>query len=221
MDSRSTLLDASVSMLRTIPIFARVPFVTCLMALVVGAFPAAAQTGPTPLSRTQFGIGYVANAPDAVAGGTAYVLLPRAGGIGFYVDAKFDVSSPSKELGYNPDVTATQVENESSGAEFIKFEESWKSFNVGLMRPLTPSLVAYAGGGIAKATRFDLYQVSLNDPLGLGGIVWAKNPDEGETRLNVMVGVLMRITRRVSTHFGYETQPSGMTVGITLRIPPW
>ena len=177
--------------------------------------------GPTPLSRTQFGVGYVGNAPDAMVGGAAYVLFPRWGGIGIYVDAKFDGTSPADERGYDPDYTSGRVANEVEGADFIKTEGSWHSFNVAIMRPLTPSFVAYAGGGVAKVDQFDLYNVPLATPVGFGGTVWAENPETAETRVNFMVGFMMRMTGRVTAQFGYETQPDGVTAGVSLRLPSW
>jgi hypothetical protein len=107
------------------------------------------------------------------------------------------------------------------GSKFLGSESSWKSFNVAVMRSLTPSLVGYAGGGMAKRTLYDLYNIDSQSPVGVSGVVWAENPDAAETRVNLMVGVLMRLTGRVSAHFGYETQPHGVTVGVSLRIPRW
>ncbi len=208
------------------------PFSTSVVVLALaalGAAPASAQfpdqaparpRGPQPLTTTQYGIGYVANAPDATVGGGAYVLSPRWGGIGVYLDAKFDISNPTDERGYDPSVTSQQVAD-MVGGQFRGTEASWRSMNVALMRPLTPSLIAYAGGGMARMTVFDLYNVDPEEPVGLGGLVWAENPDATETRVNLMVGFLMRLTSRVSAHFGYETQPAGATVGASLRIPRW
>lgn len=198
------------------------PVAACLATLALPAAPAAAQQGSIPaLSRTQFGVGWVGNAPEATLGGSAYVLLPRSGGIGLYVDAKFDASNPSGERGYDASVTSSQIAAQVVGATFVKTEDSWSSVNVAVMRPLTPYLIAYAGGGLARATRFDLWDVEPETPFGEGGVVWAEAPDQEETSVNLMVGVLMRLTRRASAHFGYETKPSGLTVGVSLRLPPW
>ena len=178
------------------------------------------QRGPQPLSTTQYGIGYVANAPDLMVGGGAYVLSPRWGGVGLYVDAKFAVADPTSDRGFDASVTSKQVAN-MVGGKFLGSESSWKSFNVAVMRPLTSSLVAYAGGGVAQMTQYDLYNIDPQSPVGVSGVVWAENPDAAETRVNLMVGVLMRLTGRISAHFGYETQPDGVTVGASLRIPRW
>jgi len=188
--------------------------------LLFGGLPVEAQSDPGPMSRTQFGIGYIANAPEAMAGGSGYVILPRWGGIGVFVDAKFDISNPTGERGFDPSVTASRIRDQVGG-EFIKGEDSWWSANVGVLRPLTPFLMVYGGGGFARKTLFELYDVDVNSGVGEGGVVWAEDPGAQETRANLMVGIIMRLTGRVSTHLGLETQPRGLTVGASLRIPRW
>jgi hypothetical protein len=95
------------------------------------------------------------------------------------------------------------------------------SVNLAVVRPLTPFLMAYAGGGMARVTRYELYNVDLQDPAGVGGVVWTENPDREETRANFMAGIIMRLTSSVSTQIGFETQPRGLTVGASLRLPKW
>lgn len=182
--------------------------------------PLSAQNSSQRLTRTHFGLGFVGNAPDAIVGGSGYVVLPRGGGIGFYVDAKFDLESPSGERGYDPDVTVEEVEG-VHGGDFVKSESSWRSFNAAIIRPVTPFLMVYGGGGAAFRTRYSLFNVSQTGGVGIGGLVWAEDPREEETRINLMAGMIMRLTSNVSTHFGLETQPRGLTVGASLRLPPW
>lgn len=196
--------------------------VLALAAVGALAAPAASQTaGPPPLSRTQFGVGFVANAPDAILGGSAYVLLPTAGGIGIYVDAKFDNADPSGELGFDARYTSRQVAGELGGV-FVKREASWRSVNAAVIRPLTPSFMAYVGGGIAYATYYDLFaNVPPEVDAGHGGVVWAESPDDEGSVGNLMFGVMLRMTSRLTTQFGYETNPKGVTAGISLRLPAW
>lgn len=192
-----------------------------LAAAVASASGTQAQVrGPAPLSTPQFGFGYVANAPEAMAGGSAYVVVPGWGGIGIYVDAKFDVSNPSDEKGWDPNVTSAVVRT-SPEAKYLQSEESWKSFNVAVVRPLTPFLMGYVGGGLAKVRVFDLYAAPQDFPYGFSGVVWAHDPASDATRVNLMAGMLMRMSRRVTAQFGYETHPQGVTVGLSLRLPPW
>lgn len=183
------------------------------------AQPLWAQSTPRELSRTQFGIGYVANAPDLLAGGGGYVLFPTWGGIGLYVDAKFDTGNPSDDLAFQPGLTPDEVEDQLPGAEFIKREGSWRSFNVGLVRPVSPFLLAYGGAGYATASYYRLYEVVGDDDIGRA--IWVEAPEDDESRVNLMLGVFMRLTGRISTQFGFETQPRGITAGASLRLPRW
>jgi len=199
----------------------RLPVAALLAGLLLCPHAAVAQQkGPQPLTRTQFGLGYVANAPDAMVGGSAYVLLPHAGGIGLYVDAKFNPSDQTSERGWDPSVTSLEVAGRE-GSKFIRTEESWKSYNVALMRPVSTSLIIYAGAGVAKLTRYDLYEVDPLSDIGLSGVAWTLNPATAETKTNLMVGIMMRLTSFVTAQFGYETQPSGVTVGASVRLPRW
>jgi hypothetical protein len=81
--------------------------------------------------------------------------------------------------------------------------------------------MAYVGGGITRLTRYEIYNVDLNDPAGVGGLVKVENPEREATRPNFMAGVFMRLSSLISTQFGFETQPQGVTVGVSLRLPPW
>lgn len=200
------------------PRFLSLPLLT-LLVLGLMAAPTAAQESAL-LSHTQFGVGFVGNAPDAIVGGGAYVIFPKFGGIGLYVDAKFDPSNPTGERGWDASVTSAEVANDIGG-DYIKTEASWQSFNVALVRPFSPTIIAYAGAGVAKSTSYDLYNVALDSGVGYGGVVWAEDTEREETKVNVLFGVITRISRRISAHFGYDTQPSGLTVGFSLRMPAW
>lgn len=182
--------------------------------------------GPTealtqePLSRTQYGIGYVVNAPDMMGGGSVYVLSPRWGGIGLYADVKLDISSPTGDNGYDADATSAEV-SRSSDAILRESWESWKSVSLALIRPLSPSFMFYVGGGLSRVSYFDLYNVGLQSPYGYGGIALVENPAAEQTVGNLIFGVMTRLSSRITTQFGYETQPDGVTVGVSLRLPAW
>jgi hypothetical protein len=36
-----------------------------------------------------------------------------------------------------------------------------------------------------------------------------------------MLGVFFRLTSLISSQFGFETQPRGITAGASLRLPRW
>lgn len=203
--------------------FPRLRTLAAAVAALGAMAPAAAAQirTPEPLTRTQFGVGFVANAPDAVLGGSAYVLLPVAGGIGLYVDAKFDSSNPSGELGFDGRYTSLQVRTDLGG-QFVKREASWRSMNVAVVRPINPSFMAYVGGGIATASYYDLFSnVPIDVDVGHGGVVWAESPEEEESAANFMFGIMLRLSSRITTQFGYESRPKGVTAGASLRLPAW
>lgn len=201
--------------------------IVLLSAFTFEAAPLQGQSVPPPLTRTQFGVGYAGNAPDALVGGNAYVLLPElgpiGGGIGLYVDFKVDPDNPTNERGYNSDLTVAELlADPNRDADRVgEDEHSFKSVNVALIRPVTPFLMAYVGAGAAVRTVYETYNVAQNDPAGVGGVVVAENPDKEATRMNLMVGIMMRMSPLITSQFGFETQPKGLTFGLSLRLPRW
>lgn len=217
-------------MFRSFPLAGFLRTLVAGVALAAPAVPVMAQMppqtqtqphAPPPLHSVQYGFGYIANLPDEEVGGAAYVILPRWGGVGLYVDAKFGVSGPSHYNGYDSSVNAAYIDNEVGG-EFIKSEGSWWSANAAFLKTLSPYFTVYAGGGVAHLTEYALYDLIDTDTgIGFGGVAWVQDPRRDQYRTNFLVGMITRLTSRVSAHFGYETQPDGVTAGLTLRIPRW
>jgi len=172
------------------------------------------------LDRTQFGIGYVANAPDEMGGVGGYVVFDKWGGIGVYVDYKWDLSSPANEEGYEEGLTAEEVPFVVANANFLERKSSYKGFNVALVRPISSFLMVYGGGGMAKRTRYHSYE-DVSTTLGRGGVFWVESIDETGDFFNAMAGLMMRVGSRITSHFGFETAPRGVTAGLSLRLPRW
>lgn len=168
----------------------------------------------------QFGLGYVANAPDQMAGASAYVILPVLGGLGVYVDAKADVDSPSEDVAFRPDLTGAEVRSspDFTGARFLNQEFSFRSVNVALLRPINPGVSIYAGAGLAWGENYKLYEQIIGDE---GFALWVADPEFDETRTNLLVGLVLRISSVLSSQVGYETEPRGFTAGVSLRLPRW
>lgn len=199
-----------LSALRTSVLFS----LSLLWAASWGAAPAKAQM----LSWSRFGIGYVTDAPSMMAGVSAYVLFPSLGGWGLYGDAKFDPGSPAHDR-YFEHMTAQDAENSVPGLQFIQKQDSWQGFNVAVVRPVTPGLMLYVGGGYAKRRRYNSY----NDPsqqLGQLGIFWAQSTRDTHATGNLMVGGYLRMGRYIAFQTGIETRPLGFTLGGTLKFPP-
>ena len=186
--------------------------------LVLGKQPVAGQAPGSGFDRPHVGLGYVANAPHMMVGVSGYAIFPYLGGIGLYLDAKLDVENPSGDNIFEDHLTARQVVEQVSGAEFIQRELSYQAVNVALMRPITHSLSVYAGGGLVRVAEYHLFQEFSSD-LGVAGIFWVEAPGVEEVRGNLMVGAFLRMSSFLSTQVGYETEPQGFTVGASLRLP--
>jgi hypothetical protein len=193
-------------------------FGMAVMSAIGLAGQSVAAQGP---ARPHVGIGYVANAPDVMVGGVAYVVWPALGGIGLYVDAKFPGGNPSGSEDFEEGLTPGQVESQVPGVDFRRKESSWRSFSVALIRPLNSSLMVYGGLSRFNRTEYWLYEADPTVDLGRAGVFWVESPDDAESGVSVMAGALMRLSSLISTQFGFESRPKGITVGVSLRLPPW
>jgi hypothetical protein len=204
------------------PLTTRSPFL-CVASLVgaLSCVPAsgAAQSVARPLSWSRFGIGYVANAPNMMAGVSGYVLFRALGGIGLYADAKFDVDSPGRDPYYYPNWTPSQVEDSVRDVFPVDHQVSWRAFDVAVVRPVTPGLMVYAGVGYAQKKRYQSYQ-DPSKQLGQLGLFWVEAPDLRVNTASAMFGVFMRMSRVLAFQTGFETTPRGFTLGATIKFPP-
>lgn len=192
--------------------------------LVLAGAPAvvAAQGVPSarPLAPLQprVGVGYTPNIPHQFAGASLHYLTPDVlGGLGFYVDAKFDTSSPRDEEGYLPDLTAEQVEATRNDPVFQR-EWSWQSINFALMRPINPTFVVYAGGGYSRGVQFNQY-VDPEAEMGRLGYYWVEEDRIAGAYANFIGGAFFQVGRNVAFQFGGESRPGGFTLGVSYLLP--
>jgi hypothetical protein len=190
------------------------PLCLALAAAGLAAAPLAAQD----TLGVRFGVGYTANAPEMLAGASGFVILPAMGGIGLYLDAKFNPDSPRKDGAFLEGRTALQIEDEVAGVRFQDSKDSYRSFNVAVVRPMTPSMMLYAGAGISQMTRYREY-FDPTEEMGLIGFFWVEAPDEKSTSINGLAGAFLRISSLISFQTGFETNPKGFTVGATFHLP--
>jgi hypothetical protein len=181
-----------------------------LPALLAALLPAAASAQETEL-RPHFGVGYVINGPHQFLGFSAQALSLRLGGIGAYVDMKFDRSSPSREVEFDATLTAAQAEDRF-GDRLFQEESSWRSFNVALLRPVIPELILYAGVGSSSQTHYRTYY-DESASRGLEGLYTVEDPRESGNRMNLLGGGFFRIGPTLMLQFGVEMKPRGFTVG--------
>lgn len=196
-------------------------------SLLVGAALAAVAAStalPAPVSAqiatTRYSIGYVANTPDLLAGVGASVVFPAFGGLGVFVDAKFDIEPPTGESQFIGTMTAREVQAQIQGVRFLDSDDSWRTYNAGLIRPVTSSLMLYAGAGYAERKRYRFYH-DREEEVGEFGFLWVEAPEEEKTTINALFGGYMRVSQTFAFQIGFETAPRGLTVGASLGYPGW
>lgn len=189
--------------------------------LLLTALPAAAQIG-VPASRARqlqprLGVGYLANIPNQFAGASAHVLTGFMGGLGLYVDVKFDPQSPEDEEGFIDSLTVAEVE-ENLNDQLFSDEGVWTSFNVAVMKALGPQFVVYAGAGWADAKQYVEYLDGERE-LGLQGFYWVRDEEGSGSELNVMGGAMFQLTQNFAFQIGAESAPRGFTMGASYLVP--
>lgn len=190
------------------------------VAVAVVLLAVAPSIGHAQVARPYVGLGYVASAPELFGGGAIYGVLPGLlGGLGLYIDAKFDLERPTENRGYEPDLTAEQVENEI-GDEFFRSEGSWYNINAALMRPLNDRLVLYLGAGYASQKIYNRYHdEEQTGEYGFGNYYWVEDVAAARTVVNVLGGAFIRIADNINVQFGAERHPNGFTVGASYLLP--
>jgi hypothetical protein len=193
-----------------------IPLASLLAAAALAqAAPAQAQQASGSLPRV--GVGFVANAPHEFLGVSVHAVSPFLGGLGIYVDAKIGNDYPSDEPGFDPDLTAAEVEDLYPDELFTE-RSDWRSVNVALIRPVLPELMVYAGAGYSDEGRYHEYY----DPTatrGIAGFYWVEDPENSGGQVNLLAGAMFGISQNVFIQFGVETKPRGVTVGASYSLP--
>lgn len=194
-------------------------------ALVLGVLsaPAAAQTGlPRGAGLEQLpriGLGYVTNAPTILTGMSAWGVVDVMGGLGLYVDGKLNLNTPADASDFAADLTVSEVEA-TPNQQLMSDESGWWSVNAALIRPLSPELMIYLGAGYAYRDQFRRYydpeETLVQDTFGW---YWVRDETASGGSLNLLGGAFFRIGSRLALQFGYETTPSGGTVGVSYSLP--
>lgn len=170
-------------------------------------------------AATYVGIGYVANVPTTFLGFSALVTTPRfLGGAGLYADFKLTTGSPGDSPYYLPNVTVADAEF-TFGDQMFSKESDWVSVNLAMVYAITGELALYGGAGYSKREHYRQY---YDETLTRGdlGFYWVSDPDNSGTRVNVLGGALLRVTRFALFQLGVESQPLGADVGVVLTFAP-
>jgi len=199
------------------------PAVVAFALLSLCASTAAAQNQLEPalerafLERPFVALGYVANAPEQLAGVGLIVTHPAIRRWGAYVNFKWSPDSPKKRSNYDPTITSIDVENEFRD-EYVSFDIVWTSINVAVARTVMPQLTVYAGAGHARSEGFDQF-FDEEQERGEQGYYWVTHPDDEKTEVNYFVGAFLRAGRYFAFQIGLESAPKGFTVGGSLVLP--
>jgi hypothetical protein len=188
------------------------PVITLLAALF-----ATGAEGQQAALRSHVGAGFVINGPHQFTGFSAQALTLALGGLGVYVDTKFDRSSPAGDREFDPALTAEQAEDRF-GDPLYSEESSWRSFNVAVLRPVLPELILYGGVGASRQKHYRSYYDESFER-GLRGFYTVEDPRETGNRVNLLGGAFFRISPTILVQFGVETMPRGITVGGVYTFP--
>ena len=182
--------------------------------------PAVAQSDLAPTegfgNMPRLGIGYVTNSPEMFSGVGGYVVLDVLGGLGLYVDGKLGLNSPAGEVDYVDSLTVRDVDG-APGMNLELEESGWWSVNAAVLRPISPELMLYLGGGYAYDTRFRRYRDASME-LGTFGYYWVRDEEASGGRLNVLGGAFFRMSESLALQFGAEMEPPGFTVGLSYSL---
>lgn len=188
-------------------------FWATLLILAASHSPAFAQSGPEPVyDQPHWFVGYVANAPQLLLGGTVAALPPGLGGWGVYADAKLGVESPADDRFFTREISFVEARDVRLDI-FSRFESHWRSFNLALVRAFRADLILYLGGGAAEERVFAEF---FDESAELGNLGYYLVEDERARAWypNAMGGMYFRLMKHLAVQFGAETTPVGLTVGV-------
>jgi hypothetical protein len=171
-------------------------------------------------NSSRVGVGYVANIPNTFLGFSALGLTERLfGGAGLYVDFKTTTSDLRSDPDFFPDLTVEDAE--ITFADQLYNEDSeWLSVNAALVYAVTGDFAIYGGAGYSRERHFrEYYDDTVPPERGEFGFYWVEDPEGSGNRVNVLGGVLFRLTKIALFQLGGETQPAGVSTGLLLTLP--
>lgn len=182
---------------------------------------AAAQIG-VPASRgvvfqPRIGVGFTANIPDQLVGGSVHYLSGLFGGTGLYADFKLDMESPEDEEGFIDNITPEEVENTRNDRLF-DLQASTTSVNVALMKSLSPQFTLYGGAGYSDVKEYRQYWDEEQE-IGFAGYYWVPDEEASGAKVNLLGGAFFQLGESFAIQMGAETQPKGFTLGVSYLIP--
>lgn len=209
-----------------VPVTLSAPIVAAFTCVLAALSPADAAAQAVPLrdfhGTMRTGLGYNGSLPEAFAGAGVWHFFGSTR-FGVFADAKFTTSSLTGDDKYCPspldECSVGFVEQERDDV-VIRDEDEWLLFNIGGMYAVAPELAIMVGGGLARKTRIREY-LTENETQWLTptGTYFVRRDPEPSWDPQAVVGGLLRAGPHLAFSFGYETAPSGLTVGAYLVLP--
>lgn len=196
---------------------------TCVL-VVLSVTDVAAQAVPRRdfYGTMRTGLGYNGSLPEAIAGAGVWHFFGSSR-FGVFADGKFTTSSLTGDDKYCPSqlgACSVQFVEQERDDVVIRDEDEWLLFNVGGMYALTPEFAVMLGGGLARKTRIREYLTENETQwLTVNGTYFVRRDSEPIWDPQAVVGGLLRAGPHLAFSFGYETAPSGLTVGAYLVLP--
>lgn len=168
------------------------------------------------------GLGYNGSLPEAIAGAGIWHFFGSTR-LGVFADGKITVSSLTGDDNYCPsqldDCSVSFVEQERTDV-VVRDEEEWLLLNVGGMYALAPEFALMFGAGLARKTRIRQYLTQdETEWITDTGTYFVRFDPKPTWEPQVVVGGLLRAGGNLAFSFGYETAPTGLTVGAYLVLP--
>ncbi len=186
--------------------------------LLPGRVQAQGRFGSDLRNKSYLGIGYVANVPDAFAGGVLLAITPKVlRGAGLLADVKFSPSSPARAAEYDPTITVDEADNVYGDRLYLQ-QSAWLVVDLALVYVLTPELALYAGGGYSREHHYRQY-FDVSQTRGFEGFYWIPDPAASGNRINGLGGALLRAGHHVLFQMGVGARPAGADVGVVLTFP--
>ncbi len=182
---------------------------TVALFLISKVQPTEAQESMGLMDGPQWLIGYTAKPTQQLLGAGVAAVLSPSGRWGFLADGRISTDRPESRF-RRSDVEAG---SQPSGSE----REAWANVNAAVLRTITPELGLYFGGGVSwRTAKYRQYEVWEEEfPVDM---YWVETGDATQADGNLVAGGLFRMGSRLVLQFGWQTAPSGFTVGGYFRV---
>ena len=187
-----------------------------LLALVAGIILVAIAGGPAAAGKVApipegglVGATWVTNiAAGQYFGLTIFKLRPRQAG--WFIEGKFGRRMTYESSDYYENISISEAEG--WGDSFLKEDESYDTFDVGLTFAYTNAFALYLGIGLSEVDSYRQYHDDFGI-LGDNGDYWIDGSMNG-TKMNTVGGAIIRTSDTVLLQIGCDSQPKGLNIGV-------